>query len=256
MNNFVEYSLSDGVARVHLVGGDSGNALHLEAAHELLDAVLRAKSDRAKVLVLSAKGRFFSVGGDLASIASSDDPTATLLELAEVAHRTIVELTHGEAIVVSVVQGTAAGIGVPLAAAADIMIVADTARFSLAYAKVGLSPDGGSSLLPATLGLHRVLRMALLGDTLTAEEAFTAGLAARVVPAEELDASMQDVVSTLVNGSRTALAAAKHLIRSAATPQAETVLRREAETISKLAGTPDGREGMDAFLSKRRPSFT
>lgn len=255
MHPLVEYSCSGGVARVDLAAEQVGNAVDLDTARALLGAVLRSKSDRARVIVLAARGRFFSVGGDLGSITSSGDPSATLLELAELAHRVIVELVRGEAIVVSVVQGTAAGIGFPLAAAADIVVASDSAKFSLAYARVGLSPDGGSSFLAATLGLHRVLRMGLLGDLLSAEEALEAGLAARVVPEEDLEAAVNEVVATLAAGSRAALSGTKRLLRASATPGIETALRAEAESISRLAGSADGQEGMNAFLSKRRPMF-
>ena len=255
MTRRVKYTYDRGVASISLVAGESGNAIDIDSARELLQAVLQAKADRARVILLRAEGRFFSVGGNLASVAAADDAEEALFEIADLAHRVITEFIRGDAIVVSVVQGMAAGIGFPLAAAADIVLVADDARFSLAYAKVGLSPDGGSSLLVHTLGLHRVLRLALTGDLLTAHEAFECGLASRVVPADALDTAADEVVRSILAGSRSALAATKHVFRSTATPTAEAILRREAETISRLAGTPDGKEGMEAFLSKRRPEF-
>jgi 2-(1,2-epoxy-1,2-dihydrophenyl)acetyl-CoA isomerase len=251
----VRYSFDKGVARLRLASGDTGNAINIASATALLDAVRRAKADGARVIVLAAEGRFFSVGGDLGAFSQEASPGRALLELAETAHRVIVELVRGDAIVVSEVQGTAAGIGFPLAAAADVVVAADTARFSLAYAKVGLSPDGGGSLLVHTLGLHRVLRLALLGDLLTAQEAFDTGLVARLVPAEELTATVERIVDDLVTGSAPALAAAKALVRQAADATPETALRREAESISGLAAGRDGREGVSAFVAKRRPRF-
>lgn len=256
MTDFVRYEYADGAARITLADGDAGNPLHVESGRQLFEAVLRAKADRARVIVLAAEGRFFSVGGDLGSFVESEDLEASLLELAEAAHRTIVELVRGDAVVVSAVQGTAAGIGFPLAAAADVVLAADTAKFSLAYTKVGLSPDGGGSLLVHTLGLHRVLRIALLGDLLTAPEAQAAGLVARVVPPDELAAATDDVVANLLGGAGSALAATKRLVREAAEPAPETALRKEAASISRLGGAPDGREGITAFLEKRAPKFS
>lgn len=252
---YVDYALAEGAARITFVEGDRGNPLHPAMAEQLLAAVLRAKADGARVIVLAAEGRFFSVGGDLSSFAGSDDPQALLLELAEGAHRIVTELVRSDAIVVSVVQGTAAGIGFPLAAAADVVLAADSAKFSLAYAKVGLSPDGGGSLLVHTLGLHRVLRLALLGDLLTAQQAADAGLVARVVPAAELAAATDEVVATLLAGSPQAFAATKRLVREAAEPAPESGLRREAQSISALGGSPNGQEGIAAFLEKRAPRF-
>lgn len=245
-----------GIARITLCDGDAGNPLRPVSGAQLLAAVLRAKADRARVIVLAAEGRFFSVGGDLGGFAEAEDTEPFLLELAEAAHRIIVELVRGEAIVVSAVQGTAAGIGFPIAAAADVVLAADSAKFSLAYTKVGLSPDGGGTLLVHTLGLHRTLRLALLGDLLTAQEAYDAGLVARVVPADQLAAVTDEVAGQLAAGSSTALGATKRLVRQAAEPAPEAALRREAETISRLGGAPDGLEGITAFLEKRAPRFS
>ena len=256
MTTYVDYAFAEGAARITLGEGDRGNPVHQPMAEQLLAAVLRAKADGARVVVLAAEGRFFSVGGDLGAFADADDTSALLLELAEGAHRVITELVRGDAIVVSVVQGTAAGIGFPLAAAADIVLAADTARFSLAYARVGLSPDGGGSLLVHTLGLHRVLRLALLGDLLTAQEAADAGLVARVVPADELAAAADEVVATLLAGSPQAFAATKRLVRDAADSAPEAALRRESQSISALGGSPNGQEGIAAFLEKRPPKFS
>lgn len=252
---FVHYAYADGAARITLAEPDRGNPLHPEAGAQLLAAVLRAKADGARVIVLAAEGRFFSVGGDLGGFAASDDPGPMILELAEAAHRIVTELVRCDAVVVSVVQGVAAGIGFPLAAAADVVLAADTAKFSLAYTKVGLSPDGGGSLLVHTLGLHRVLRLALLGDLLTAQEAAAAGLVARVVPADQLAATADEVVATLLAGSPGALAATKRLVRDAAEAAPESGLRKEAMSISALAATADGQEGINAFLEKRAPRF-
>ena len=256
MTDPVRYEYADGAARITLAAGDHGNPLSPESGAALLASILRAKADRARVIVLAAEGRFFSVGGALDGFAGADDREAHLLELAEAAHRIITELVRGEAIVVSAVQGTAAGIGFPLAAAADVVLAADTAKFSLAYAKVGLSPDGGGSLLVHTLGLHRVLRLGLLGDLLTAQEAYDAGLVARVVPADQLTAATDEVVESLLAGSRHALAATKRLVRDAAEPATESALRREAVSISRLGGGPDGLEGITAFLEKRPPRYS
>jgi len=250
-----EYDAS-GLATITWADAAHGNAFNFDSGPALVDAALRARADRARVILLRAEGRFFSVGGDLGAMAAAEDPSAALLELAEVGNRFVTELVRSDAIVVSAVQGVAAGIGAPFAAAADIVIAAETAGFNLAYAKVGLSVDGGASQLVHTLGLHRVLRMALLAETLSAQEAYAAGLVARVVPADELDAAVSAVVEQLLGGSAPSLAANKHLVRAAAEAAPEAAGRREAESISRLVAGPDGREGVAAFLEKRAPKFS
>lgn len=244
-----------GAARITLADGERGNALNQALVDQLLDAVRRADRDGAAVIVLDAEGRFFSVGGDLAAFGAADDPARVIDDLAEALHRLVSELIRSDAIVVSIVHGAAAGAGFPLAAAADVVLASDRAKFSLAYARVGLSPDGGSTLLVQSLGLHRMLRLALLGDQLTAQEAYDAGLVARVVPAEELAGVADEVVAQLVTGSATAHAAAKRLLREVAAPAPEAALRRESLTIRSLVGTPDGAEGIAAFLQKRPAEF-
>lgn len=251
----VEYALRDGAAWITLADGDRGNLIDHESANLLLRAVRQAAHDQARVIVLTATGRFFCAGGDLASFGSVDDVGGYIDDLAETLHRTILELVRSPAVVVSSVHATAAGAGFPLAAAADLVIAARSAKFTLGYTKVGLSPDGGTSLLVHTLGLHLTLRMALLGDVLTAEEAHAAGLVARVVPDDELAAATEAIVAALLAGAPGAQGAVKRLLRETVDPAPERALRAETVSIRTQAGSPEGAEGVRAFLDKRPPDF-
>jgi 2-(1,2-epoxy-1,2-dihydrophenyl)acetyl-CoA isomerase len=253
--SLIRYDLDGGAARIILTASDRGNPLDPDMAAELFRAVRRARADDARVVVLRSEGRAFSFGGDVGAFAAADDREQMVDDLAETLHRTISDLHRMDAVVVSAVQGMAAGAGVPLAAAADVVLAGASARFTLAYTKIGLSPDGGSSLLTASLGLHRALHLALLNPILTAQQAQAAGLVAEVHPDDELDAAVDLVVAQLLAGSRTAQVAAKRLLREAATPWAEGALRRETLSIRACAASPDGREGVDAFAGKRPPAF-
>ncbi|MCW2866687.1 MAG: paaG 1 [Marmoricola sp.] len=253
--SFIAYAFADGCARITLADGDRGNPIHLASVAELFDAVRRADADGARVIVIAAEGRFFSVGGDLAAFGGSDDVAAYIDELADSLHRVVSELVRASAIVVSVVHGMAAGAGFPLAASADIVLAAESARFSMGYTKVGLSVDGGTSLLTHSLGLHRALRLALLNDTITAGEALASGLVARVAPAGELHAVVEQVVSRILAGPAASQAATKRLLREAAEPDPESAMRREALAMRANAGGADGREGVAAFLEKRPARF-
>jgi 2-(1,2-epoxy-1,2-dihydrophenyl)acetyl-CoA isomerase len=251
----VRYEFGAGASRITLAAPDRGNPLDPEMAAELQRAVRRARSDDARVVVLRSEGRTFSVGGDVGSFAAADDREQLVDDLAETLHRTISDLHRMDAVVVSVVHGVAAGAGVALAAAADVVLAGASARFTLAYTKLGFSPDGGSSLLTASLGLHRALHLALLNPVLSAEQAQAAGLVAEVHPDADLDAAVHRVVAQLLAGSRTAQVAAKRLLREVAVPWAEGALRRETLSIRACASSPDGREGVDAFVAKRPPVF-
>ena len=143
----------------------------LEGTIHTAAAQIEAAGGQARVVVLRSEGRAFSFGGDVGAFATADDREQMVDDLAETLHRTISDLHRMDAVVVSAVQGMAASAGVPLAAVADVVLAGASARFTLAYTKIGLSPDGGSSLLSASLGLHRALHLALLNPILTAQQA-------------------------------------------------------------------------------------
>ena len=251
----LRYELRGRAAWATLSQPERGNPIDMALATALCDVVRRAREDDVHVLVLEAEGKAFSVGGDIAAMGAAEDPGAFIRELADTLHEGVAGLLALDAIVVSVVRGTAAGAGFPLAAAADLVLAADTARFTLAYTKIGLTPDGGSSLLTATLGLHRALHYALLNPLLSAAELQAAGVVAQVHPADELDAAVDKVVSTLLYGSRSAQVSAKRLLRDKVAPDPVADLARETDGIAAAAAGPDGREGVRAFLDKRPPAF-
>jgi 2-(1,2-epoxy-1,2-dihydrophenyl)acetyl-CoA isomerase len=253
--SLVAYEFRDGTARIRLDDAARGNALNQGMVDALARAVRRARADAAHVVVLSAAGRSFCVGGDLSAFAGAEDVEQVVEDVAEALHRVVSDLHRMEAVVVSAVQGVAAGAGVALAAAADVVLAAASGRFTLAYTKVGFSPDGGSSLLTASLGLHRALQLALLNPVLSAAEAHQLGLVAAVHPDDELETAVEETVAVLRAGSRTAQVAAKRLLREAATPGAEAALRRETLSIRAQAASAHGREGVAAFLAKRAPAF-
>lgn len=251
----VAFEQDGATARITLDDAERGNALDAGVIEELLQAVRAADDSGSAVIVLASTGRYFSVGGDLQAFAGADDMGLLVDDLAESLHRLVSELVRSRAVVVAAVQGPAAGAGVSLAAAADVVIASSDSSFTLAYTSVGLSHDGGSSMLVHTLGLHRALRMALLNDRLSAQEARDAGLVARVVTAEALDATVEAVVASIASGAGEALAAAKALMRNAAEPHPESVMRAETLSIRQVA-RGDGVEGVRAFLAKRTPVFT
>jgi 2-(1,2-epoxy-1,2-dihydrophenyl)acetyl-CoA isomerase len=245
-----------GAAWILLDRPESGNAVDLAFVDELWACVRQARRADVGVIVLASTGTAFCVGGDLRAFAAADPLPELVEDLADGLHRAISELHRLDAVVVAVVQGTVAGAGIALAAAADIVLASESSTFTLAYTRVGLSPDGGSSLLVASLGLHRALQLALLNPTLTAEQARAAGLVAEVHADEGFTVAAQAIVDRLVAGSRGAQVAAKRLLRGQAHVAPETAMRLETRSIAAAAGTTDAREGIDAFLAKRPPRFS
>jgi 2-(1,2-epoxy-1,2-dihydrophenyl)acetyl-CoA isomerase len=252
---FVTYRESDHAAWITLADGANGNPVHPEMVSELSDAARRAREQSASVIVLSAEGKYFSIGGDIARFAHADDVEAYMGDLVGSLHQFILDLTRSAAVVVSAVQGPAAGGGFPLAAAADVVIAARSASFSLGYSRIGLTVDAGTSLLTQSLGLHRTLRLALLNDRITAEEGMALGLVARVVDDADLVAETAAVVGRLARGPAAAQGSIKALVRGAAHPTPGRVLEQEAAAIARSAASADGREGVRAFLDKRTPNF-
>ncbi|MFB7090342.1 enoyl-CoA hydratase/isomerase family protein [Streptomyces sp. NPDC056296] len=233
----------------------SGNSLTLQSAAELLDAVRYAADAGAKVLVLSGDERSWCVGGDIREFDRVPDRRTYIDDLAEALHRVVSELIRMDAVVVAAVDGVAAGAGMPLAAAADILVASERARFTLGYTKIGLTPNGGTTLLTSTLGLHRTLYQALMNPILTAAQAQELGLVARVAPAEDFADAVKEVVTVLRAGPAEAMAATKHLIRNRAIADAEAALRQESLAVRHAAAAEEAAEGIAAFLNKRRPQY-
>ncbi|WP_255279856.1 enoyl-CoA hydratase/isomerase family protein [Actinomadura madurae] len=143
----------------------------------------------------------------------------------------------------------------PLVAAADLVVAARSASFTLGYTKVGLTVDGGTSLLVHSLGLHRAMQLALLNGRLTAEEAAAWGLVASVVDDDDLVPTTDELAARLLAGPGEAQATTKALLRRVASPGIESALRREAIELRRQAAHPDALEGTGAFLAKRAPRF-
>jgi 2-(1,2-epoxy-1,2-dihydrophenyl)acetyl-CoA isomerase len=253
----VELTVADGIARIWLNRPEAGNSVDPGLASALAEraASLEGCSD-VRVVVLGAHGKMFCVGGDLTFFASADDPAKAIHALADGVHAAERSLARLDAPVVCRVQGAAAGIGFSLVCAADIVIAGASASFTAAYGAVGLSPDGGQSwTLPRLVGLRRATELILTNRRVQAAEAAAMGLVTEAVPDEELDDRVAAVVARLRAGSLPAMGAAKHLLAASATTPFDAHLDTEADSIAERAGSPDGREGVAAFLAKRPPDF-
>ncbi|MCS5617940.1 MAG: enoyl-CoA hydratase-related protein, partial [Pirellulales bacterium] len=158
--------------------------------------------------------------------------------------------------VIAEVQGACAGFGLSLMLACDLAICSDESVFTLAYRNVGTTPDGGSTYhLPRLIGERRALELALLGHRIDGEEAARIGLVNRAVAASELHGTVSDWAARLAAGPTRILGRTKHLLRSSQDASLREQLEREAREFGASAITADFREGVAAFLEKRRPDF-
>ena len=255
----VTVALDDGVLAVTLNRPDSLNSLTAAMLDTIATTMQRAATDPSvRVVRLGGAGRGFSSGAgisaeDHANPGANGTPADTL-SAANRAVRSIVTLPKP---VVSVVQGPAAGVGVSLAIAADVILASEKAYFLLAFTKIGLMPDGGaSSLVAASIGRTRALRMALLAERLSAEDALSAGLVSAVHPADLLEAEASAVIETLKSGPAIALRKTKDAINAAALAELDGAFERETDGQLSLLSSHDFREGTTAFQQRRSPTFT
>jgi enoyl-CoA hydratase len=203
---------------------------------------------------LGGSGRGFSSGAGISEDDASDEMPTEIIVEANRAIRAIVALPRP---VVAVVQGPAAGVGVSLALACDLVLASDKAFFLLAFTKIGLMPDGGASaLVAAAVGRIRAMRLALLAERLPAADALEWGLVSAVYPAEKFDAEVDKALAGLLAGPAAAFAKTKHAINSATLTELDATLDREYVGQSILLNAHDFREGTRAFQERRAPKFT
>jgi enoyl-CoA hydratase len=210
----LDVTLSEGVLSVTIDRPDSLNSVTTPVLAGIADAMEQAATDpRVKVVRLRGAGRGFCSGAGMSAddVAGGGPGTEIIAE----ANRAIRAITALPRPVVAVVQGPAAGVGVSLALACDLVLASDKAFFMLAFTRVGLMPDGGASaLIAAAIGRIRAMRMALLAERLPATEAWSAGLVTAVYPDEEFDAEVDKVVSKLLGGPVVAYAKTKDAINA------------------------------------------
>jgi enoyl-CoA hydratase len=249
--------LADGVLSVTINRPDSLNSLTTPVIAGLADAMESAATDpEVKVVRLGGAGRGFCSGAGISADDTSDggvQQDEIILQINRLV-RAIAALPHP---VVAVVHGPAAGVGVSIALACDVVLASENAFFMLAFTKIGLMPDGGASaLIAAAIGRIRAMQMALLPERLPAADALSWGLVSAVYPADDFDAEVDKVVARLLAGPAVAFGKAKEAINAATLTELNPTLEREFDGQSLLLKSPDFREGTTAFQQRRTPKFT
>lgn len=254
------YEVKDHVARITLNRPDAANAFNLELTREFGDAVRRTIENAAvRAILIAGAGRMFCAGGDLKSFAAQPESElpGLLEQLTGVLHRAIHSLAHCNAPVIAAVHGSAAGAGMSLACACDFVIAAESAKFTMAYTRAGLTPDGSATwFLPRIVGTRKTLELAIRNPVLSAAQAQALGLVTEVVPDAELEARAGALAAEFAAGPTQAFGGVKRLVMESATATLEDQLKRESSGIAEMAQTRDGREGITAFISRRAPKFT
>ena len=234
------------------------NALDPALAEALRAAALELEADAAvRCVVIRGAGRGFMAGGDLAGFhAGLERIAATVGSLIDTYHDAVRAFLRMPKPVLASLHGPVAGAGLSLALNADLAIAADSAVFTLAYANIGTSPDGGASyFLPRMVGRRRAMEIALLADRFDAARALDLGLVNRVVPEAELAAETMALAERLAAGPTRAYAATKRLIHQSFEADFAAQLEAERAGFVGCAGTRDFAEGVTAFVEKRKPKF-
>jgi 2-(1,2-epoxy-1,2-dihydrophenyl)acetyl-CoA isomerase len=253
------YKKELGVATITLNRPRALNALNAEMLDELLDAVRQAGEDpEVKVLLLTGAGRAFCFGADISEFRQAQEQPgqgsawAMLLKSQEI----IRLLTGMLKPTIAALNGFATGLGLDLALACDLRIAAERAKLGEAFVSMGLVPDGGGTfLLPRLVGLAKAAEMIFTGVAIDPAEAERIGLINRVVPAQELIKSAQELADKLARGPSLAIGLAKEAIWRNLSQHLDSALNFEAQSQKACLGSEDHREAVKAFLEKRDPHF-
>ena len=250
----VQLTRADGVATLTLNRPHAYNALDLTLGRDLFHAVLEADDDvSVRAIVVTGAGKAFCAGGDVKGFADNLHRIGALIkELTTYLHGAVSRLARSEKPVIMAVNGVAAGGGMSLALAGDLVLAAESARFTMAYSKIAATPDGSSTYyLPRLIGVRRAMELYFTNRVLSAREAQEWGLVTRVVPDAELASAAAALAGELAQGPTRAFGGAKRLFHQSTWESLETQMELEAQAIAASGRTDDFRAGVTAFATKQ-----
>jgi 2-(1,2-epoxy-1,2-dihydrophenyl)acetyl-CoA isomerase len=252
----VKYQLDGDVAVITLSRPDRFNAIEVTLARGVIESMERAGTE-ARAVVVTGEGKAFCSGADLSVLQSDDDQGPDLEEfLDNVFHPMVHAITDAPVPVVAAVNGVAAGAGMGIALGCDIRVMADSAFFTSAFTAIGLAPDSGTTFwLPQHLGVSKAIELAMTNKRVPAEEAYRLGLCAEVVPDDEVVTKTVELAKSLADMVPDSLVTTRNLIRGATSVTFEEALQKEKREQGRLGKTAEHREGVAAFMEKRKPNY-
>ncbi|MFL6276157.1 MAG: enoyl-CoA hydratase/isomerase family protein [Blastocatellia bacterium] len=253
----LQVTLEGGIKRITINRPERRNAVDTETIELLHEAIQRSAEDESRVLILTGAGDAFCAGADLQISDGRDirnvDVTASLREHT---NPTIIAMRKLAKPIIARVHGHAVGVGCNYALACDLLIASEQAKFAQIFVKIGLMPDGGSTyFLPRLVGYHKAFELMATGDIISAREAMSLGLVNRVVAFEELDATVDAMATRLAASPGVALAKIKAGLNSGENGDLASALDFEAVNQATCFRSEDFREGVTAFLEKRKANF-
>jgi len=254
----ITLDVAGSVATITLNRPDAYNALSLPLARELFAAVLAVDEDpQVRCVVLTGAGKAFCGGGDVKDFVQGLDRIGVLIkELTTYIHGVVSRLVRTPKPVITAINGVAAGGGLALALAGDLVVATESARFTMAYSRIAATPDGSSTYwLPRLVGIRRAMELFYTNRVLTAREAVEWGLATRAVADAEFREAVRALAAELAAGPTLALGRGKRLLHLSTTESLETQMEHESQAIARSGHTADFAEGVRAFAEKRPPVF-
>lgn len=254
----IDYHVADGVAHVRFNRPEGANAVNPTFASDLRDVMLTIEhDDEVKAASVTAAGKVFCAGGDLKEFnaAGAGLPRLAADMLVDF-HAGIYKMNRIPKPFVAGVKGAAGGAGLSIVGAFDLVVCGESTKFTMAYTRAGVTPDGTSSYFIARhIGLRRMLDLTLTNRVLSAEEAESWGLVNRVVPDDQVEAATLELAQQLADGPSWASGHAKRVIYEGFESPLEKAGEFEAMMITQSMGGHDGQEGIAAFVEKRAPAF-
>jgi 2-(1,2-epoxy-1,2-dihydrophenyl)acetyl-CoA isomerase len=259
----LEVQYQDGVATLVMNRPEARNALSMDMRAALADVLHDIERDESvRCVVLKGAGEHFMAGGDVKGMGESIKKSPEeirkefILRIHDL-HPIMFAMRRMPKPIIASCQGAAAGAGVSMALACDLVIASEDAFFTLAYCRIGTSPDGSSSFhLPRAVGIKKAMEIALLGDRFDAQTAKDIGMINFVVPTAELEAETNALAQRLAAGPTHVYGNTKALFYRSLESEFEAQLQAEAEYFSDCASRPDFKEGVTAFIEKRKARFT
>lgn len=254
----VLYSTEDNIAHIRLNRPDGANALNPTLSRDLRDVMLEAEFDsEVRAVAVTAEGKVFCAGGDLKEFHAqgADLPRHGAKLLADF-HAAIYKMNRMPKPFVAGVRGAAGGAGLSLMSSFDLVVSGESAKYTMAYTRAGMTPDGTSTyFISRHIGVRRMLDLTLTNRVLSAAEAEAWGLVNRVVPDDEVDSATAELAQMLAGGAPYAVGNAKRLVYDGHERALEEAGEIEGVMITGAMATADGQEGIAAFVEKRAPAF-
>lgn len=257
MYNSLLYTIADGVCTITLNRPDVYNAFNEELSAEFIDALKKSAKDEAvRVVVITGAGKAFCSGQDLQDVKKSDGKRSLGDSVLRRYNPMILGVRESPKPVVCRLNGVAAGAGASLAMACDIVVASEAASLVQAFANIGLVLDSGSSFfLPGLIGYNKAFELCTLGSKVTAKEAFDLGIINKLVAPEELDAAVKAYTDRYASAAPKSMAMIKKMLNKGLTANLREMLQYEAYSQEIAGSTEDYKEGVTAFVEKRKAVF-